>query len=1099
MLSYRSFCFFAVLIASMLNSAEARHIFFVGGAKHVSHVDVRSDTSGVRINHMSPTETPVNNQIWSIQESELGWAFFAEEEGILALRGDEWELITTPNASTVRSLAIHHSSKGETLYYGEQDDFGYVHIDSVGIGKAVSLKTLVPDSLSFGNVWNVHAVGEEILFQSRNHLFILKDKKIEVIQSESGFHNAFSIYDNYLIREFGDGLSVYRNGDLRHVDTGGILEKDLIAGITSAKEEIALIWTQSSGVLELNLSDMSVNSGFPYHNSLKEISDDFRLYNAVRLDSDRVVVATLGGGLLVVNNTGRLLKRLTRNSGFPDDSQNYLHVSRYGGLWVGLDNEGVAYLDSDIVRLSYSSRNGITGYINDLDLIDGSLVVSTGSGVYKSISSESVFAGDNFFYSTTAPVPQFSRVNTTPIIWNTTTSGRFIYSASESGLVRSERAQPGREELCSILDSGGETLPIQAFSLLDVPSASAVLVGMSDGLGVVKDSQGPCLVTRIKLGDDEVEVRSIEILEDQVWIGTAFHGLMMVPLDDLGRETRTVKLSRDHPPGRNDVVKWGNRLFGYSSFGIYDIDVVSDVIHWSRINGPLQAIDDISVVEFVADSEGWIVTRDSVINAKLVHGQLEEVKTPSALIFEKSSTSSILEDSTGVVWFNNGSELIRYDPRYDVEDHKVFNAQISSVKRASDGELLFGGFYRADDGGIASEQPEWAIPTLDYDSRNLTFRFAATEFINPKGVQFRYRIDGSEESEWSEWSDEREAMTASIDEGAYAIVVQAKDEIGRMSTTASYQFVILPPWYRTIWAYLAYLILAATAMGSGQKYVHMRRAHKLAAEQKKELEREREVVKKLSEANDRLMQANKLKDEFLATTSHELRTPLTAILGFTSVLKEEIPQDADYREFLDIIEDSGSRLMDTLNSLLDLAKLRAGILEINMEDLDLYQVCFQEIVQLQTAAQKKGLKLKVRRPDQPIHARADVYGLNRILHNLVGNAVKFTDEGSIEVWFKENADSIDLHVTDTGIGIDAEFLPELFNAFIQESDGLSRTHEGTGLGLAITSGIASLMDASIRVESSKGEGSDFVVTLKKAEVSRQRPRRFAGMGNTASA
>ncbi|MGB1375707.1 MAG: ATP-binding protein [Rhodothermales bacterium] len=83
--------------------------------------------------------------------------------------------------------------------------------------------------------------------------------------------------------------------------------------------------------------------------------------------------------------------------------------------------------------------------------------------------------------------------------------------------------------------------------------------------------------------------------------------------------------------------------------------------------------------------------------------------------------------------------------------------------------------------------------------------------------------------------------------------------------------------------------------------------------------------------------------------------------------------------------------------------------------------------------------------------------------------------------------------------VDAEFLPELFNAFIQESDGLSRTHEGTGLGLAITSGIASLMDASIRVESSKGEGSDFVVTLKKAEVSRQRPRRFAGMGNTASA
>lgn len=141
----------------------------------------------------------------------------------------------------------------------------------------------------------------------------------------------------------------------------------------------------------------------------------------------------------------------------------------------------------------------------------------------------------------------------------------------------------------------------------------------------------------------------------------------------------------------------------------------------------------------------------------------------------------------------------------------------------------------------------------------------------------------------------------------------------------------------------------------------------------------------------------------------------------------------------------------------------------------LKQVCFQEIVQLQTAAQKKGLKLKVRRQDQPRYAHIDVYGLNRLMHNLVGNTIKFTAEGSVEIWLEVKPDSIDMHVSDTGIGIDAEFLPKLFNAFIQESDGLSRSHEGTGLGLAITSGIVGLMDTSIRVESTKGKGSHFIV------------------------
>jgi len=1049
---------------------------------------------------MSPVDTPVNNQIWSVKESRLGWAFFAEEEGILALRGQDWELITTPSASTVRSLAVHNSKHGELLYFGEQDDFGYVQIDSMGLGEAVSLRHLAPDSLSFGNVWNVHALKDEILFQSRNHLFILAGGELTTLHSEAGFHNSFVAGDTYLIREFGRGLHYYTDGKLNKIDSEGVLETDLIAGITALDRKSLLVWTQRSGILNLDIEKKSITSQIAYPSSLASVSAEYRLYNAVRLDSERVVIATLGGGLLIVDSRGNVQKRLTRELGFPDDSQNYLHVSVFGGLWVGLDNEGVAYLDSDLARLSYSSTDGITGYINDLDVIDGELVVSTGSGVYRSSASASVFSGEDFFYSTSSPSPQFSKVVDTPIVWSSEALGGYVFSATESGLVRTRRdGSWSSGQRCAILDSAGEPLPLQAFSLLAVEDPDMVYVGLSDGLGVVDNPAGDCSVRRIPISAEGVEVRSIEVHQGSIWIGTAFHGLLAMDVDSINSLAQAVLRSSNHPPGRNDVVKWGDRLFGYSSFGIYDIQATSTEILTSPINGPLESLTDISVVEYVDDSKGWIVTNTSVIKAELVHGQMELVNRPTALEFGKSSTSSILADSTGVVWFNNGSELIRYDPKYDVTGQKVFNAHIASVKTASDGESLFGGFYRAPHGGIADEQPDWSIPTLDFEQRNLTFQFSATEFINPEAVQYRYRVDGSEPGDWTEWSDEREVLTASLDEGAYAMVVQAKDEIGRLSTTASYRFVILPPWYRTLWAYLAYFVLGGTAIVSGRKYLLMRRSHKMAAEQAKELEREREVVKKLSEANDRLLQANKLKDEFLATTSHELRTPLTAILGFTSVLKDEIPQDADYREFLDIIEDSGSRLMDTLNSLLDLAKLRAGIMEINMEAVDVYQVSFQEVVQLQTAAQKKGLKLKVRRPEQPLYAQADVYGLNRVLHNLVGNAVKFTDEGRVEVWFEERADRIDIHIADTGIGIDAEFLPELFNAFIQESDGLARTHEGTGLGLAITSGIVGLMDASIRVESTKGEGSDFVVSLEKADALRKRSRRFLGMGNTASA
>jgi len=281
---------------------------------------------------------------------------------------------------------------------------------------------------------------------------------------------------------------------------------------------------------------------------------------------------------------------------------------------------------------------------------------------------------------------------------------------------------------------------------------------------------------------------------------------------------------------------------------------------------------------------------------------------------------------------------------------------------------------------------------------------------------------------------------------------------------------------------------------SGGKYWLMVHAHKLAEEQAKELEKEREFNKVLQEANDRLIKANKLKDEFLATTSHELRTPLTSILGFTSVLKDEIPENAEYREFLDIIEDSGTRLMETLNSLLDLAKLRAGMMDVNLETCDIYFQCRDGISGLQAAAKRQGLVLLMDRPTEPFYVDLDVLGFLRIVYNLVGNAIKFTEEGSVTVRIEGEEDLVHMRVIDTGIGIDAEFLPKLFDEFVQESDGAARTHEGFGLGLAITSRLVRLMSGTISVESIKGKGSVFTVTLPRSPAPIGRPMRMRSFG-----
>lgn len=817
-----------------------------------------------------------------------------------------------------------------------------------------------------------------------------------------------------------------------------------------------------------------------------------------------MVVATLGAGLIIVDNNGRVIKQLSTKTGFPDNSQNYLKVSRYGGLWVALDNEGVAYLDDDLVKLTYDRNQGISGYINEIKQIDRKIFVATGAGVFASQSENMVGSSGKFFYSKDSNMSDFFQVSEQPNVWLLEKYQGDLFIASESGVFRRDwTALESGFQRCEIPVDEGRQLAVQAFSFAVDTNKDVLIIGLEDGLAVYNPSHGDssCQLQRLDLGMETFEVRSIEIQNDKLYLGTAYDGFVVVSgYDYESGSVENVAFSSEHPPGRNDVVKWGDRLFGVNSNGVLGI-TMSEGGERIRLLKDLDIpeFQNVSVMSTMSNGTGWLVTSDRLIQLRQKLNGIQDSRTPESMKFEKSSTSSILVDSTGVVWFNNGSELIRYDPRYDVPGNKVFNAHIAQVTQNSTGEVLFHGVHRADNGGIALKQPDWSIPILDYEEKNLSFRFSATEFINPEAVQYRYRIIGADKDEWSEWSLESEVMTPSLKEGQYSIAVQAKDEIGRLSEASAYSFVILPPWYRTAWAYIGYLLFAIAAIISARKYFLMRRSHKLAAEQAKELEREREVVKKLSEANDRLKQANKLKDEFLATTSHELRTPLTAILGFTSVLKDEIPEDAEYREFLDIIEDSGGRLMETLNSLLDLAKLRAGIMEINLEALNLYQATYQEVVQFQEAASRKGLKLRVERPQESYYAMADMHGLSRVLHNLVGNAIKFTDEGEVCVSFGKSVQGVELRIQDTGIGIEAKFLPELFNAFIQESDGLSRTHEGTGLGLAITSGIVQLMGASIRVESEKGMGSTFIVELQAAEAPRQMPRRILGMGDTARA
>ena len=222
----------------------------------------------------------------------------------------------------------------------------------------------------------------------------------------------------------------------------------------------------------------------------------------------------------------------------------------------------------------------------------------------------------------------------------------------------------------------------------------------------------------------------------------------------------------------------------------------------------------------------------------------------------------------------------------------------------------------------------------------------------------------------------------------------------------------------------------------------------------------------------------RLRSTFLANMSHEIRTPLTGIIGFADLLVSELKED--HLEFAEIIKGHGNRLLETLDSVLDLIRLESDQVQPVYESLDVLAQARETSGLFSPLVQSKGLSLNVTSPASDVLARLDRGFLIRILNNLISNAVKFTEQGEVDVRVAHKGTDVVLEVQDTGVGIHEEFLPHLFDEFQQESTGLSRSHEGTGLGLTITRQLVDLLGGQITVTSQPGVGSCFTVRLPQA-------------------
>jgi len=538
---------------------------------------------------------------------------------------------------------------------------------------------------------------------------------------------------------------------------------------------------------------------------------------------------------------------------------------------------------------------------------------------------------------------------------------------------------------------------------------------------------------------------------------------------------------------------------GFNSGGVARYDLEADCFdyynHDPAIEGSLSS--DHRVMAIFASQAGkiWIGTNNGLNRYDPTINQFERFHEADGL--PHSSIYSLIVDDNSDLWVATHRQLSRYDKQQKAfytysEGDGLLNIENSSAPPLKDAkgrlyfsltdgviyfhpdsitdaripQLYFMDFLLAnqlvkvgDSTGILSNAIDFTEQLrLKYQQNVFSIRYAALEYLAPEKINYAFQLEGFDQN-WRMVGNTREATYTNLSPGDYLFKVKCRNRHGLESDPITLGITILPPWYRTWWAYSLWVLLLLGLLYAIYCF---------------------QLNRKLAQAEARrLKELDTVKTRLYTNITHEFRTPLTVILGMAEQIKSD-PKEW-LGEGLQMIRRYGNQLLLLVNQMLDLARLESGSLPVNMVQGDIVEYLKYLAESFHSLAEARGISLHFQTEVERLSMDYDPEKLQAIVSNLLSNAIKFTPPGG-QVFFrvaaiKQKTPQLQFSIQDTGVGIPKAQLPHIFTRFYQADSSTTRKNEGTGIGLALTKELIQLLGGSIKVKSQVGKGTSFTVLL----------------------